>query len=368
MDRQWIGAFWMLSVLFASSLQAEPAGIVSEADARERTIPPEVLKQYCPEVLSGRRPVYAVIRQKDILALRERPKFHADLVRLDFDPESVSSVQRDILLKWVASGHNSVLLIGEDLRKYGPLLGLFQQGHEIEPGDISTKAGLRVLAYSCVGADAGSVAVKGEAAGPGVYSGNCSVYCYAVNTGLTANVTPVAFYAQGLAGAGLYEVGAGKVYFFPEGPMTGGDAERFRLNFLQWMLGLPVPGPADTGAPQRRGEAPPCKGKPERPLRQDQLDIILMQNGDTVMGTVRNDSFRIQTPYAQLEFGTSRVNTITFKPAAGNLDVLTLRNGGRFSGTVRTSEVVVRLPAGGEAKLPKARIKEILFRTTSGKH
>ncbi len=49
----------------------------------------------------------------------------------------------------------------------------------------------------------------------------------------------------GGAVAGCVHYGRGSVCFITK-PAHGSDTDRWTLNFCQWMLGLPVPGAADT--------------------------------------------------------------------------------------------------------------------------
>jgi hypothetical protein len=81
-------------------------------------IPPEVLKQMDPDILSGKRPIFATIRQADIFGLRTKPRRNADFVKFDFDPSKLSSVQRAIIEKWIRSGANDVYFSDVAIMKY----------------------------------------------------------------------------------------------------------------------------------------------------------------------------------------------------------------------------------------------------------
>ena len=49
------------------------------------SIPPEIVKQYDPDILSGKRPSFETLRNGDIFSLRDKPKLDADFVRLALD-------------------------------------------------------------------------------------------------------------------------------------------------------------------------------------------------------------------------------------------------------------------------------------------
>ena len=53
-------------------------------------IPPEILKLMDKDILSGKRPVIAKIRQGEIFGLRKNPKIDADFVTFDFDVDNLS--------------------------------------------------------------------------------------------------------------------------------------------------------------------------------------------------------------------------------------------------------------------------------------
>ena len=86
------------------------------------TIPPEILKQMDPDILTGKRPFFATLRQGEIFGLRDQPKFKGDFVRLDFELKKLSIVQRNIVQKWMRSGTNRIFLKDEDCIKYSDLL------------------------------------------------------------------------------------------------------------------------------------------------------------------------------------------------------------------------------------------------------
>jgi hypothetical protein len=90
----------------------------------ETTLPIEVLKQYDPEVLAGKRPMWVGIYDKDIDDLREHPKLSGDQAKLIFDPDKLSDEGKIIVTEWLRGGHMPVYLEDQDIEKYASLLGI----------------------------------------------------------------------------------------------------------------------------------------------------------------------------------------------------------------------------------------------------
>jgi hypothetical protein len=314
------------------------------------------MREFDSELVFGTRPTLSVVRQPDLLRLPDRGDAGTDFVLLEFDPRAVSSVQRQALLDWVSAGHGRVLLVGTDLSTYGPLLGIHVRRYELPAASPAKTADLRVVATSPVAADAMRVAVRARAVGPGTYPGDCSVYWDAVHTGETPDVTAVAMYADRLAAAGVCKVGNGQVYFFPGGKLVRGDAERFRLNFLQWALGLAVPASALPMPVTSRTV------RVEVIETTESADLVIKTNGDVVHGTVLDASFALETRDGRLDFRTGRLDRVDFRYGEGEADVVTLRGGSRFSGRVQNDPISVRLPSGETVEIGRRRIREILFR------
>lgn len=75
----------------------------------EKTIPPEILRRYDPDVVSGKRPKIVTITQAMIFSLRQEPDRGGDYYRLGFEPEELSSAQQEILREWISHGAKVVV-------------------------------------------------------------------------------------------------------------------------------------------------------------------------------------------------------------------------------------------------------------------
>src|SRR5512135_2454115 len=76
--------------------------------AADLALPPEVEKQFDPDILSGKRPKTIILMQSMILGLRDQPKLDADVVTIGFTFSSLSQAQRTVLGNWFQTGSNKV--------------------------------------------------------------------------------------------------------------------------------------------------------------------------------------------------------------------------------------------------------------------
>jgi len=81
-------------------------------------IPPEILAQMDKDILSGKRPNIAKLRQGEIFGLRKNPRIEADFVTFDFDIGNLSSVQKEIIHRWVRTGVNKIYLLSGQISLY----------------------------------------------------------------------------------------------------------------------------------------------------------------------------------------------------------------------------------------------------------
>jgi len=294
-------------------------------------IPPEVLKQMDPDILAGKRPSFAEVSQGDIFGLREKPKLDADFVRLNFDVDLLSTVQREIVEKWIRSGANRILLQGSAINMYVSLLapakasgfGLKDQRYQFE------------LQRHPVNTDCKEVLFYGTKYG--FYS-------------WPQGATVIAKFND-WAACGSFKVGEGDIVFYPV--VTGNDSRRWMLNFWHWALGLPVPGAAETST---------AGGSSMTLSEAAKYDSIALKNGDTITGVILNGSFTIKTSYAELAFERAKIEKIVYEGAGANLDAITLRVGDKISGVVKEQKVQIKLVAGQTSEIDKDKIKSIQMR------
>lgn len=315
-----------------------------------KTIPPEVLKQFDKDIVSGKRPSIGKLTQGDIFGLRNNPVFKEDFVRFTFDPTQLSTVQKDIFLKWLDRGYNRVLLQGNDLKTYAALSGVVSE---------TIGGGLRRLqvnnrATACV--DISDVSVTAWGLRIGRFRNSMSDF-YGLRDGSRQDMISVLRYTDGIAAAGMFSVGNTKVYFLPAN-LGSADADRFRLNFWQWALGLPVPGSAETTV---------SGSSPLNLTEAAKYDSVILSNGDTITGTIQDESFKIKTSYAELTFGRDKIDKIEIEGAGANVDSITLRVGDKISGVLLSTKISIKLYGGQESEIAKDKIKTIRMRKAVAK-
>jgi len=295
---------------------------------------------------AGERPKIAKIRQGDIFGLRDNPKFDADFVTFDFDPDSLSSVQEEIVRKWIRCGYNNIYLKDKQIVTYG---SFFRPAEAVwrRDGYHDCRAG-KLLRHS-VNTDCKKVRFYDE-----------SAYrfkdCYYGFRNLPPGSTVIVEGDSGIAASGSFPVGEGRCFF--RNTAYGTDARRWYLNWMHWALGLPVPGAADTEILGGAGIT----------LEQAaQHDSVTLRNGDTITGDILNDSFTIQTSYGRLTFKRAEVEKIVVEGAGTNVDVLRLRIGDKLSGVLQDSKIRLRLVSGTVTELDKDKVKEVRLRREEGK-
>jgi hypothetical protein len=302
-----------------------------------KNIPPEVIKQMDPEIVSGKRPTFATVTQEGIFALRETPRLDADFVRFSFDLAKLTSVQRDIVRNWIRSGHNTIYLESNDLRSYAILF-------DVEWADALRKD--EKLLDHPVNTDCKDFALS-------YYNSDRKASSAYRLRKLPAGLTVIVEHEKEPV-AGMFPIGEGRV-FFRGGAYSGTDSDRWVLNYWHWALGLAVPGAAD-----RFGTS----GSATTLTEASKRDRITLKNGDTVTGDIQNDHFSIQTSYGTLKFSRAEIDRITLEGAGANVDILRLKNGDKLSGVVQDRSLIVALSAGGTAELEKDKVKEINFRAS----
>ena len=327
-----------------------PAALADPTD----TIPPEILKQFDKDILSGKRPTFASIKKEDIFGLRQKPKKDADLVFLSFNVSELSTVQREIVAKWLRSGSNRILLRGADIEKYRGLLDIRNDLLRQE----GTKSYDKVLVpyeKHPVFTDCTAVFARNDSS---TSSGRKRrYYWHGLAPGGADNLIEGARYdGTSLVAAGAFTVGQTRLYFLPKYPDRGNDAARWNLNFYHWLMGLKIPGAADTNIGGGQGGGVTSLAEAEK------LDAITFRNGDGASGTVLDEKFTVKTSYADLDFATDKIAKIVFEGAGANVDMVTLKAGDQFSGVVQNETITVRLVTDAEVRVSKEKIKEIVFR------
>jgi hypothetical protein len=315
-------SFILVLVLFVSPVNVW-------ASKYQDTIPPEILQQYHPDVVSGERPKFVTITQPMIWGLRDQPNQGGDVYVFDFDLEKLSTVQKEIIENWVSNGQKVLIWGYKAAWEYSPI---FSKIIEISNGDQSKT----VLAKHPVNTDVKDVRFYYF----NQYSSNRHYYLtrYPVDTEIMVSIK------SGVI-AGRVPLGRGSIYFVLTGNRwdKGIDKDRWELNFKQWMLGLAVPGAAEVLiSPSRE--------------KTESRDEIVMKNGDVLSGKLLTQEFTIQTSYGTLSLGVKEIRSIMFEGGGQNIDVIILNNGDKLSGIVGPDSIKLQLEGSQQMELEKDKI------------
>lgn len=90
-------------------------------------------------------------------------------------------------------------------------------------------------------------------------------------------------------------------------------------------------------------------------------DVIRLKNGDTLTGTVLNESLPLRTSYAQLQFPKGSLATQRFIGGPENLSEIVLLNGDKFSGFILEDEVKFKMKNGSPIGIRIEKIDTIGF-------
>jgi len=243
---------------------SRPVGEPTTRPYFETTVPAEVLDDADDDLVLRHRPTFASLTQEDIFSLRDGRTFDADFVRLSFDPEQLSAVQMDILLEWLRGGHNRIMLMGREIRRYGPLMGA-RPAYFLSDNNGTPRA-LTLDMDSPVSVDCRDVRIpfdwrKYILSRRWVWEG--------INPKHTKDAVVLAYYRDEknmaprpkdekkpcclcccckkdckgcrVAAYGMFPVGKTQVYFRPFYLAEGGDGARFELNWVHWVMQRPTP-------------------------------------------------------------------------------------------------------------------------------
>jgi hypothetical protein len=217
--------------------------------ASESTMPPEIEKQFDPNVLNGTRPKKVILMQSMILGLRDQPKLDADIVTIGFDYRGLSPAQRGVLENWFQTGSNKVYL---DLAPSNIYDTASNRATSPKPTDVITrmfKCQISWVTDKSLAKHAVNTRCEGLRLGYfhnprdtwGMKEGEVVEV-----SGFPSEGSEVIIKGQNGMVAGKFVYG--KTECFYVGAALGGPAKaRWEKNFWQWALGLRVPGATDAG-------------------------------------------------------------------------------------------------------------------------
>jgi hypothetical protein len=217
--------------------------------AADATMPPEIEKQFDPDVLSGKRPKTVILMQSMILGLQEQPKLDADVVTIGFTFSSLSQPQRTALQNWFQTGSNKVYF---DLSPSNIYDTVTNRAMSPMPADLLSRG------FRCQIAWVGDKSLAKHAVNTGCEGLRLGYFhnprdTWGMKEGEVVELTGyptegAEVIVQGKNGmvAGKFMYGKTECYYL--GAALGGSAKaRWEKNFWQWALGLKVPGAADAG-------------------------------------------------------------------------------------------------------------------------
>lgn len=200
------------------------------------TIPPEVLEQYDPVVIDDAQRKTVIITQSMIWQLRDGLPSGGHVYQFDLEPLQLSTVQKEIIRRWILDGHSVLLWGAHDVETYAHLFTDMLTVGTADPAERPR------LALHPVNTDVHALdfltSRDGDQEAPWLY--RC-LTTYPPTTEIVASVDAGAL-------AGKFPFGKGTVYFASLGDTwpRGSDKDRWELNFRQWMLGKPIPKAAVT--------------------------------------------------------------------------------------------------------------------------
>jgi hypothetical protein len=271
-----------------------------------------------------------------IFGLRDKPDQGGDVYSFSLDIAKLSSVQIEIIRKWVRDGQNILFWGQKEARKYDYLFADVIRYYAHDASDYSKSnhpVNSDVIDVRFFHSDSWNRAALMK------YPPDTEVIV-SNNKGVVAGRVPY---------------GRGNIYFSlfgDEWPM-GRDRDRWTLNFYHWMLGFAVPGTTEI---RPASPSPPVVGK-----RQEPQDRILLKNGETVSGRLTIDGFTVKTSYADLSFELKQVENVVLEGAGQNIEMLILKAGDKLSGIVGPNIIRIKLESGQEVQIEKDKIEEIVL-------
>jgi hypothetical protein len=257
MKRRMIGCLILMTILCL-------ALFAGNSQAKYETIPPEILEQYEPGIVSGERPELAMVTNEDIWDLREHPDRRGDLVLLQLNVHKLSSPQIETIRNWVREGAR-VYLNNRDLvySLIKPVFGMNYKGLGYVRRTQSVYSRPYLNQAHPVSTDVES----------GILSRSTCLGI--IDLPRESSVILSADASHTIIMIGAFEYGKGHVYFNTLTKPYGRDLERFQLNLNQWLIGKEVPGSAVT---EIFGYSSPEVSREQ----VKRYDLLILRNGDNL--------------------------------------------------------------------------------------
>jgi hypothetical protein len=100
--------------------------------------------------------------------------------------------------------------------------------------------------------------------------------------------------------------------------------------------------------------------------RSAESDMLILRNGDRLIGSILNDDFGIHTFYGQLNFKSQLVAGIDFEGDENNIESIVTVNNNRFSGFLDNLVFSVKLDSGPMVQVRRERVAKVVFHLREG--
>ncbi|HSR87545.1 MAG TPA: hypothetical protein VLL07_01220 [Pontiella sp.] len=100
--------------------------------------------------------------------------------------------------------------------------------------------------------------------------------------------------------------------------------------------------------------------------RSTENDILVLRNGDHLVGSILNDDFGIRTFYGQLNLKSELVAGIDLEGGENSIEAIITVNNNRFSGFIENPVFSVKLDAGPLVQVRRERVSKVVFHLRKG--
>ena len=99
---------------------------------------------------------------------------------------------------------------------------------------------------------------------------------------------------------------------------------------------------------------------------EDAHNIVELNNGDQLTGTILNDTFTVTTPYSIVNLEKDKISEIIINPENNDNDVIILIEGGSVEGTLDEPSFTFKSADGKTTSLKKEKCKKIILKNKKG--
>ena len=100
--------------------------------------------------------------------------------------------------------------------------------------------------------------------------------------------------------------------------------------------------------------------------RSTESDVLILRNGDRLVGSILNDGFGIHTFYGPLNFKSELVAGIDLEGGDSHIEAIITVNNNRFSGFLDDTVFSVKLDSGPLVQVRRERVAKVVFHLREG--